>query len=66
MIDGTTDSLAALFDSQLKINEGIEVSLSSEDAEIILAMCPYTVLYALNEFQARAMVTGRHLETMLS
>ena len=55
-----------MFDAQLKINQGIEVSLSSKEAEIVLAMCPETVLYALNEFHARAMVMGRHLNTVLS
>jgi len=64
--DSATDSLAAMFDAQLKINQGIEVSLSSKEAEIVLAMCPETVLYALNEFHARAMVMGRHLNTVLS
>jgi len=29
-------------------------------------MHPKTVLYALNEFHARAMVMGRHLNTVLS
>jgi len=60
------DALSALFDSQLKINEGLEVSLSPEEAEIVSAIRPETVLYALNEFQARAVVMGRHLETVLS
>jgi len=60
------DALSALFDAQLKINEGIEVSLSPEEAEIVSAIRPETVLYALNEFQARAMVMRRHLETVLS
>ncbi|QCD96952.1 hypothetical protein DEO72_LG6g1662 [Vigna unguiculata] len=46
--------------------KSIEVSLSSEEADIVSAMCPKTVLYALNEFHARAMVMGRHLDTMLS
>ncbi|QCD93343.1 hypothetical protein DEO72_LG5g1418 [Vigna unguiculata] len=64
--DGAVDALSAMFDAQLKINQGIEVSLSSEEAEIISAMRPETVLYALNEFHARAMVMGRHLNTMLS
>jgi len=65
-VDSAADSLAALFDSQIKINQGIEVSLSSEEAEIVSAIRPETVLYALNEFHARAMVMGRHLGTMLS
>ncbi|QCD89085.1 hypothetical protein DEO72_LG4g23 [Vigna unguiculata] len=64
--DSATDSLAALFDAQLKINQGIEVSLSSEEAEITSAIHPETVLYALNEFHARAMVMGRHLNIVLS
>jgi len=64
--EGGQDALSALFDSQLKINEGIEVSLSLEEAEIVSAIRPETVLYALNEFQARAVVMGRHLETVLS
>jgi len=55
-----------MFDAQLKINKGTEVSLSSEEAEIISAMRPKTVLYALNEFHARAMVMGRHLNIVLS
>jgi len=55
-----------MFDAQLKINQGIEVSLSSEEVEIVSAMRPETVLYALNEFHARAMVMGHHLNTMLS
>ena len=58
--------MAALFDAQLKINQGIEVSLSSEEAEITSAIHPETVLYALNEFHARAMVMGRHLNIVLS
>ena len=58
--------MAALFDLQLKINQGIEVSLSPEEAEIVSAMRPETVLYALSEFHARAMVMGRHLDTVLS
>jgi len=65
-VDSATDSLAALLDSQLKINQGIEVSLSSEEAEIVSAMRPETVMYALNEFYARAMVMGRHLDKVLS
>jgi len=62
--EGSKDSLSALFDSQLKINEGIEVSLSSEEAEIVSAIRSEAVLYALTEFQARAMVMKRHLETV--
>ena len=58
--------MAALFDSQLKINQGIEVSLSLEEAKIVSTMRLETVLYALNEFHARAMVMGRHLDTLLS
>ncbi|QCD83979.1 hypothetical protein DEO72_LG2g4328 [Vigna unguiculata] len=65
-VDGATDALSVMFDAQLKINQGIEVSLSSEEAEIISAMRPKTVLYALNEFHARAMVMGLHLNTVLS
>jgi len=65
-INSAADSLAALFDSQLKINQGIEVSLSSEEAEIVLAMHLETVLYALNELHARAMVMDRHLDIVLS
>ncbi|QCD95782.1 hypothetical protein DEO72_LG6g478 [Vigna unguiculata] len=64
--EGGQDALSALFDAQLKINEGIEVSLSLEEVEIVLALRLETVLYALNEFQVRAMVIGRHLETVLS
>ena len=64
--EGNKDSLSALFDSLLKINEGIKVSLSLEEAEIVSAIHPKVVLYALNEFQARAMVMGRHLETVFS
>jgi len=64
--DSATDSLSAMFDAQLKINQGIEVSLSSEEAEIVLAMRPKTMMYALNEFHPRAMVMGRHLNTVLS
>ncbi|QCD93948.1 hypothetical protein DEO72_LG5g2025 [Vigna unguiculata] len=64
--DSATDSLAAMFDAQLKINQGIEVSLSSEEAEIVSAMRLETVLYALNEFHAREMMMGHHLNTVLS
>jgi len=60
------DSFVTLFDSQLKISEGIEVSLSAEEVDIVSALHAKTVLYVLNEFQARAMVMGRHLETVLS
>ncbi|QCE11505.1 hypothetical protein DEO72_LG10g2738 [Vigna unguiculata] len=63
--DDAADALSAMFDAQLKINQGIEVSLSSEEAEIVSTMRPETVLYALNEFHARAMVMGRHLSTVL-
>ena len=65
-INSVTDSLSAMFDAQLKINQGIEVSLSSEEAEIVSAMRPKTVMYALNEFHVRAMAMGRHLNTVLS
>ncbi|QCE05000.1 hypothetical protein DEO72_LG8g3042 [Vigna unguiculata] len=65
-INSVTDSLSAMFDAQLKINQGIEVSLSSEEAEIVSAMRLKTVMYALNEFHVRAMAMGRHLNTVLS
>jgi len=34
------DTMSALFDSQLKINEGIEVSLSLEEAKIVSTIRP--------------------------
>ena len=33
--DGAADALSSMFDAQLQINQGIEVSLSLEEAEIV-------------------------------
>jgi len=54
--EGGVDALATLFDSTLKINEGIKVTLSTDEADIVSTIRLEALLYALNEFQARAII----------